>query len=503
MTLTGVSLVSQSPAVTVPSATAIQPGESTAVFSADVAMINANEVASISASAGGNTLSVSLSLVAAADAPQVSAVACAPSVLAVNETAECTVDLSRPPGTPVNVAISQTSSVLIGPASVTVNGGTTRTRFEVRGGVTASDSEVTLTVSLSNSRARQAMTVKGAAAPRIVSPRHVGASASFPVQFEIRATDPQGLPVDLKVSGLPQGAAFDSTAGRVNWTPSAAQTGDFTVKITATNTAGVISAQDILIRVLKDKAAVHTARNAANLFSNDFCSAGAWASLFGVAFTTQDPIVAESVPLPASLGSVEVRVNNQPVPHLFVSETQINFQCPMLPEGSSIKVTVKAETGVTTTVYSGVMSRATPSLFTLDSSGEGQGIVLIANSNELAMPVTEGIPGRPALPGEHLSIFANGLGDVEEVIPAGLPTPLDHLVMLKNEVRVFLDGVQVAHSFAGLSPGTVRIYQINVPVTDGMPAGPAVPLHVELVLGDGSVLASNVVTVAIGQALPD
>ena len=71
------------------------------------------------------------------------------------------------------------------------------------------------------------------------------------------------------------------------------------------------------------------------------------------------------------------------------------------------------------------------------------------------------------------------------------------MVRLKNTVRVFLGGVEVVPDFAGLAPGAIGLYQINVPVTAEVPVGPAVPLRVEVVLSDGRALTSNEVTVAI------
>jgi uncharacterized protein (TIGR03437 family) len=164
---------------------------------------------------------------------------------------------------------------------------------------------------------------------------------------------------------------------------------------------------------------------------------------------------------------------------------------------AAIQVTVKAETGGTTSPFSGVMREVTPGLFTMNASGSGQGAVLIMGSDEVAMPTTDAIPSRPARRGESLSIYANGLGEVQEGVPVGSPAPLDHLVRMKNAVRVLLGGVEVPPDFAGLVPGAIGLYQINVPVTVAVPSGPAVPLRVEVTRGNGSVVPSNEVTVAI------
>jgi len=357
--------------------------------------------------------------------------------------------------------------------------------------------EVTLTASLSSRSVQQTLRILSVAAPHITSPLAVGASVAVPVEFNVSVDDPQGLPVTLSVAGLPAGANFDRTTGRFTWTPNQTQTGAFSVTLTAISAAGASTTREILIQVSQDKAAIIAARNSANIQSSYFCSPGSWATLIGVAFTAQAPIVAQGVPLPTNLGGVQVRVNDSPVPLLYVGESQVNFQCPRLPIGSALQVTVQSETGFTSLPFSGVMYEAAPALFTLDYSGSGQGAVLIANSYDVAMPRTEGVPSRPARHGEFLSIYANGLGETLEEVPVGSPAPLDHLVRLRNTVRVFVGGVAVAPDFAGVAPGEIGLYQINVAVPPEVPVGPAVPLRVEVGLGDGSTLASNEVTIAV------
>jgi uncharacterized protein (TIGR03437 family) len=404
--------------------------------------------------------------------------------------------------------------VLSAPASVLVNAGSEEASFSISAGQSATSIDVTLTAAIAGSSARQTLKVLAVSAPKLKTPKHVGASVSAPVRFLVTAEDPQGLPLNLSLAGLPVGASYDRATGQFAWVPMVNQAGTYTLTATATNSAGASSAAETQVVVLREKAAILAARNAADLQSKEFCSPGSWVSLFGVAFSTLDPVVAGEVPLPTSLGNVEVKVNGWPVPHLFVSESQINFQCPrladprspsegmgLLLDDSGIEVSVKAETGVATSPFAGTMREATPGLFSLNATGTGQGAVLIASSSEVAMPRTAGIPSRPARrgmnPPEFLSIYANGLGPTQEDVPLGSPAPLDHVIGLRHPVRVFLGGVQVTPDFAGLAPGAIGLYQINVPVTADMPAGPAVPLRVEVVGSSGKVLKSNEVTVAI------
>ncbi len=489
-----VSLLDNSSNVTVPESVTVATGFRSAQFTATVSSVTADRTVVISASAGEVTRTFPLNLVVPA---QLSGLSCTPGTLGTWQSATCTVMLTKAASSPATVTLSSSQGVLSVPVSVTIGSGSENTKFLAWAGSPAAPLEVALTAFLSSRSVQQTLTVLAVAAPRIKSPLAVGARVAVPVEFNVSVDQPQGLSVNLSVAGLPAGAIFDPTTGRFTWTPNESQTGAFTVTVTALGSSGASATQEILIQVLSDKTGILTARNSADLTFGDFCSPGSWATLLGVDFTAQATILAQGVPLPTNLGGVEVRVNDSPVPLLYAAQSQINFQCPRLPIGSAIQVTVKTETGFTSLPFAGVMREATPALFTLDSSGSGQGAVLIANSYEVAMPRTDGIPSRPVRRGELLSIYANGLGETVEDIPVGFPAPLDHLVRLKGTVRVFFGGVEVAPDFAGLAPGEIGLYQIIVPVAAEVPAGPAVPLRVEVVLVDGSTLSSNEVTIAI------
>jgi uncharacterized protein (TIGR03437 family) len=149
-----------------------------------------------------------------------------------------------------------------------------------------------------------------------------------------------------------------------------------------------------------------------------------------------------------------------------------------------------------------MMHEVSPALFTLGSVRADQGLGFIVGGNELAMPRQEGSTGRPAVKGEHISIFANGLGRVAETVLPGEAAPLDRLLRLTMGIRVLLGDIEVEPLFAGLAPGEVGVYQIDVSIPDVSPVGPAVPLYIEVVLNDGSVVTSNTVTLAIEEPSP-
>jgi uncharacterized protein (TIGR03437 family) len=147
-----------------------------------------------------------------------------------------------------------------------------------------------------------------------------------------------------------------------------------------------------------------------------------------------------------------------------------------------------------------VLKEASPALFILNSND--QGAVLIAGTNLIAMPTTDGLPSRPAKQREYLAIYADGLGPVKEVLAPGATAPTDHVVPAIDQMVVVVGTVQLTPSFAGLAPGLAGLYQVNVQLTTDVPIGDSVPMYVSVTLSDGTVVRTNPVNIAIQPADP-
>jgi uncharacterized protein (TIGR03437 family) len=85
-------------------------------------------------------------------------------------------------------------------------------------------------------------------------------------------------------------------------------------------------------------------------------------------------------------------------------------------------------------------------------------------------------PQSPVTAGDRLVIYAEGLGPVTPAFAAGGLAPFDTLYRTANPVSVSIGGQPAVVEFAGLAPGSVGAYQINVVVPAGIPPGDAVPL---------------------------
>ena len=220
-------------------------------------------------------------------------------------------------------------------------------------------------------------------------------------------------------------------------------------------------------------------------------SPGSDPSLFGEGFG-DEVIVADTVPLPLALGGVSVELNGILAPLIFVSPNQINFQTPwelMADTRATVVVRKNGDKSLPAKVF---IAPFNPGIFATNQMGFGQASVLIANTASLAAPAGSGKGSRPVKIGEFISIFATGLGAVDNRPPTGAVTPRSPLARTKTKPVVAIGGVNAPVSFSGLAPDFVGLYQVNAKVAEGTPTGDAV----ELLLTAGEV-PSNQVTIAV------
>jgi uncharacterized protein (TIGR03437 family) len=222
-------------------------------------------------------------------------------------------------------------------------------------------------------------------------------------------------------------------------------------------------------------------------------AAGGIASLFGTGVATATA-GATILPLPTSLAGSSVSVNGLATPLFFVSSGQINFQIPWQAQGQGqISVAVTATGGTSDTVSLPLAAYA-PGIFSVDSSGSGQGVIQVANTVLLAAPAGSipGMQARPAFPGESVSIYCTGLGPVSNTPASGAAAGASPLSTTTTTPTVMIGGIGAVVSFSGLTPGLVGLYQVNVQVPYSAPLGSSVP--VTLTIGG---VASNTVTMAV------
>ena len=137
-----------------------------------------------------------------------------------------------------------------------------------------------------------------------------------------------------------------------------------------------------------------------------------------------------------------------------------------------------------------------PGIFLVRGDREDRGAVFNGLDNTVAAP--EGVfPGsRPARPGDVVVLYAAGLGPVTPALPSGIASGANGtaIPLLNNLPSVTIGGREAAIRFAGLAPGSVGLYQLNVVVPSG-PTGNAVPVVITTFEGQ----TSNTATMAVSN----
>jgi uncharacterized protein (TIGR03437 family) len=234
--------------------------------------------------------------------------------------------------------------------------------------------------------------------------------------------------------------------------------------------------------------------NNATFASNDALARGAIAAVFGDQFRFGDPVAASSLPLQQTLGDVRVLVNDQPAPVYFVSYGQINFQIPYDAREGRGTIVVVSNGQRSNPVTVAIANRA-PRLLRL-----GVENYAIAVNGDGTFPVPRntvlGAQGRPAREGETLVVYALGLGPTTPGVTSGVAAPSSPLASVVPTPLVqfgLTAGNEVTPLFAGLTPGFVGLYQINVTIPRNIEKGP----KVRMLLDFGNNITSNPVDIAI------
>ncbi len=84
----------------------------------------------------------------------------------------------------------------------------------------------------------------------------------------------------------------------------------------------------------------------------------------------------------------------------------------------------------------------------------------------------------PIHKGDQLIIYVSGLGLTSPAVDAGSPSPSNPPAVALLQPTVTLNGVSLPVTFAGLTPGQIGVYQVNVNVPQGVSQGLSLPLTV-------------------------
>ena len=200
-------------------------------------------------------------------------------------------------------------------------------------------------------------------------------------------------------------------------------------------------------------------------------TAGGLISVLGTNFS-DTTVSSNASPLPTVLGGSCVTVNGSVIPLFMVSPSQINAQLP-LTTGTTGQLIVYGPGGASNPFNLSVAPSA-PSVLQVPGAVGSTILVPAVFREQSSLPVNL---VDPIHKGDHLIIYASGLGPTDPPVDAGSVSPTPAAVVLLKPV-VTLGGVTCPVTFAGLTPGQIGVYQINVNVPQGVTQGLSVPLTV-------------------------
>jgi uncharacterized protein (TIGR03437 family) len=193
-------------------------------------------------------------------------------------------------------------------------------------------------------------------------------------------------------------------------------------------------------------------------------------------------LATTQIPVPTALANSCITVNGQPIPLIFVSPTQINAQMPFQAVGAE---TIVVHTpGGTSDNYNLTVQPTAPAVFLSGVAGPATNLptVIRAANGTLATD------SNPIHPNDVLVIYVTGLGQTNPAGLTGYPAPGNPLSSALTPTTVTLGGMNLAVEYAGLAPGEVGVYQINVTVPGNTPTGLSLPLVINE--GSGTVTVS-------------
>jgi uncharacterized protein (TIGR03437 family) len=164
---------------------------------------------------------------------------------------------------------------------------------------------------------------------------------------------------------------------------------------------------------------------------------------------------AGSVPLPLSMQGVTATVNGVTAPLLDVSPGQLTVQVPY-------------ETGAGP-AFLGVNNNGKVAAFSFQVAASAPGIFMTLDGAKNLVPSASGTPG------QTLTAFLTGEGDVAPVLMTGFaPTTTDvtELPVPGLPVSLTVAGIPATIAFIGIPRGLVGVTQVNFTVPSNAPAGP-------------------------------
>jgi uncharacterized protein (TIGR03437 family) len=212
-------------------------------------------------------------------------------------------------------------------------------------------------------------------------------------------------------------------------------------------------------------------KNAAGETPDGTVAPGSIIAIYGENLATGLAIGPTS-PLAQTLGGITVVINDQLLPLLFVSQTQINAQVPSdLEDGTyTLKVKSLTQADVPGTVN---IRRNAPGVFTQSTSDAPLALAFHEDGTAIT-------PDSPARRQETVTFYGTGFGPYERRVIDGFLVPAAPANKLADPVTVVAGDLQLTPTWTGAAPGMVGTTIMRLKVSDDMPAASTLEMVVQI-----------------------
>ena len=392
----------------------------------------------------------------------------------VDRTTFATVSIDTPLDIDLSVAVNSDSAAIFTPGFVTIPKGRTSAFAPITGAFpgTATLQATAYAPGIAFDSPAAKILVLPADGPfviSILSGANQQGVAGMPLSEPIvaRVTDGNQTPISgiavlAKPSGNGQATVLGSPTGpdgtvEISWTLASSTTRNtLALRVPGTAATAAVSANAVSGQPAFSAAGVVNAAS----FAVGGLSPGSIATVFGSNLAAATA-TAGGFPLPRTLAGTQVFVGGVPVPLIYVSRNQINFQVPFGIASNNALIQVVSSSGAGASVATPVVP-IQPGLFFEPSTGIGA-VSFSADGFSAAQ--------RAARPGEAVELFGVGLGAVSSPPEAGDPASGFFLAETTVEPAVSIGGRIVQATFSGLAPGFAGLYQINFTLPQDLAPG--------------------------------
>jgi uncharacterized protein (TIGR03437 family) len=344
--------------------------------------------------------------------------------------------------------------------------------------VDAGDETATVEVRLGSQSVQEGITLQSTGLPTLLVPSKQTSKAGGTVTFRVTASGSQGLPIAISADGLPSNATFDGSTGIFTWVSTERDLGSRDIAFTAIDSTGAKVTRAVTVTIADGRPLLSTLQNFAGPAAISACSPNSIATLRG-SFLTGSALAVDVSENTAA--GTKVKVNGDYAGVLHASQDRVDFLCPNLLAGTPLQIVVETDAGVSSPMDT-TMQETAPGLVTIDGSGTGPALAMHTGSAELAALPDFRLSGRPALPGDSLTVLATGIGC------NGSYSSRQPLLKLGSD-QARITGIVPSNQIAG-------VCEIQFVLLSGMFAD-AVPLTIEVLRSDGQVVRGNTTSLSV------